>query len=220
MEIAVSSQDSFINEVTEEVRRDKLFRLMRRYGWIAVAFVMLVVGGAAVFEWQRAQARAEAEAAGDALLNALSEDAPEARAEVLAAIDGESAGRNAIVRLFQAAAEIEAGEDERALATLEDIAVDAEAPSVYRDLAVLKSVMISDAAPEERIARLEPLTRPGNLFRLLAIEQRALAEVELGQTETAIKTLNGILADAEQTEGLRRRASWLIVALGGTPEDP
>ena len=205
--------------MTEEVRRDKLFRLMRKYGWIAVALVVLVVGGAGTIEWQRAQARAEAEAAGDALLNALEEDAPTARAEVLAAIEGDSGGRNAIVRLFQAAAEIEAGEDGRALATLEEIAVDAEAPSVYRDLAVLKSVMISDAAPEERIARLEPLTRPGNLFRLLAIEQRALAEVELGQTQTAIETLNGILADAEQTEGLRRRASWLIEALGGTPGD-
>ena len=219
MEFAVSSQDSFINEVTEEVRRDRLFRLMRQYGWIAVAFVVLVVGGAAAFEWQRAQARAEAEAAGDALLNALSEDAPEARAEILAAIDGDSAGRSAIVRLLQAAAEIEAGKDGRALATLEGIAVDAETPTVYRDLAVLKSVMVSNVAPEERIARLEPLTRPGNLFRLLAIEQRALAEVELGRTETAIETLNGILADAERTEGLRRRASWLIVALGGTPED-
>ena len=69
------------------------------------------------------------------------------------------------------------------------------------------------------MARLEPLTKPGNLFRLLAVEQRALAEIELGRTETAIETLNGILADAEMTESLRRRASWLIVALGGTPED-
>ena len=215
----MSSQDSFISEVTEEVRRDKLFRLMRRYGWIAVAFVVLVVGGAAAFEWQKARARAEAEAAGDALLNAQSEDAPAARAEILAALDSGSAGRNAIVRLFQAAAEVEAGEEGRALATLEAISDDTEVPPVYRDLAVLKSVMISDAAPEERMARLEPLTKPGNLFRLLAVEQRALAEIELGRTETAIETLNGILADAEMTESLRRRASWLIVALGGTPED-
>lgn len=215
----MSSQDSFISEVTEEVRRDRLFRLMRRYGWIAVAFVVLVVGGAAAFEWQKARARAEAEAAGDALLNAQSEDAPAARAEILAGLDSGSAGRNAIVRLFQAAAEIEAGEEGRALATLEAISDDTEVPSVYRDLAVLKSVMISDAAPEERMARLEPLTKPGNLFRLLAVEQRALAEIELGRTETAIETLNGILADAEMTESLRRRASWLIVALGGTPED-
>ena len=215
----MSSQDSFISEVTEEVRRDKLFRLMRRYGWIAVAFVVLVVGGAAAFEWQKARAQAEAEAAGDALLNAQSEDAPAARAEILAALDSGSAGRNAIVRLFQAAAEVEAGEEGRALATLEAISDDTEIPPVYRDLAVLKSVMISDAAPEERMARLEPLTKPGNLFRLLAVEQRALAEIELGRTETAIETLNGILADAEMTESLRRRASWLIVALGGTPED-
>ncbi len=215
----MSSQDSFINEVTEEVRRDRLFRLMRRYGWIAAASVVLAVCGAAVFEWQRAQARSEAQAAGDALLDALSEDAPEARAAALAAIDGDSSGRGAVVLLLRAAAEIEAGERDRALAALAAVAADAEAPSVYRDLAVLKSVTLSDAAPEERVARLAPLSAAGNPFRLLAVEQRALAEIALGRTEAAIETLNGILADAERTEDLGRRAAWLIVALGGTPGD-
>ena len=31
----MSNPDSFIEEVTEEVRRDKLFALFRKYGWIA-----------------------------------------------------------------------------------------------------------------------------------------------------------------------------------------
>ena len=62
----MSNQDSFITEVSEEVRKDKLYALMRRYGWIAIALVVLVVGGASVFEWQKAKARAAAEATGDA----------------------------------------------------------------------------------------------------------------------------------------------------------
>ena len=66
----MSNQDSFINEVSEEVRKDKLYALMKRYGWIAVAVVVLVVGGASVVEWQRAKARAAAEATGDALMEA------------------------------------------------------------------------------------------------------------------------------------------------------
>jgi fermentation-respiration switch protein FrsA (DUF1100 family) len=42
----VSDTDSFIDEVTEEVRRDRLFGLMKRYGWIAALAVLLIVGGA------------------------------------------------------------------------------------------------------------------------------------------------------------------------------
>ena len=70
----VAEQDSFINEVTEEVRRDWLYALMRRYGWIAILLVVILVGGAAFNEWRKAGARAEAEAAGDALIAALQAD--------------------------------------------------------------------------------------------------------------------------------------------------
>ena len=56
----MSDTDSFIDEVTEEVRRDRLFGLMKRYGWIAALAVLLIVGGAAWNEWRKAQDRAAA----------------------------------------------------------------------------------------------------------------------------------------------------------------
>ena len=40
----MSDTDSFIDEVTEEVKRDRLFATMRKYGWIAVLIVLLLVG--------------------------------------------------------------------------------------------------------------------------------------------------------------------------------
>ena len=43
----MSNSDSFIDEVTEEVRKDRLFQLFRRYGWIAGVVIVLIVGGAA-----------------------------------------------------------------------------------------------------------------------------------------------------------------------------
>jgi len=66
----VSNTDSFIDEVTEEVRRDRLFALMRRYGWIAVLAILLLVGGAAWNEWRKAREASLAQAAGDALATA------------------------------------------------------------------------------------------------------------------------------------------------------
>ena len=58
----MANQDSFINEVTEEVRRDRLFTLFRRYAWIGITIVVLTVAGAAWNEWRKADARAEAQA--------------------------------------------------------------------------------------------------------------------------------------------------------------
>jgi hypothetical protein len=80
----VSDTDSFINEVTEEVRREKLFGYLRRYGWIGVACVLLLVGGAAFNEYRNAQARDAAQATGDALLGALSLNDPSATLDALA----------------------------------------------------------------------------------------------------------------------------------------
>ena len=216
----MSNQDSFINEVSEEVRKDKLYALMKRYGWIAIALVVLVVGGASVFEWQKAKARAAAEATGDALLSALSASSPADRAAAIAGFEPTGgAAQAAVVGLLQAAAETEAGEDAKARVTLSEIAASTDTPAIYRDLATLKAAMLPGGDPEDRIARLHPLMTPGNPYRLLAIEQRALAEIEMGNTDTAIQTLQDILADADRTEGLRRRASQLIVALGGTLEE-
>ena len=220
--ILVANQDSFINEVTEEVRRDRLYALMRKYGWIVALLIVVLVGGAALNEWRKASARAEAQAAGDAMIQALRSETAEDRASGLAAIETpDNPGRRAVLALLQSAASNENEDAEASAAALDAVIGDEAAPQVYRDLATLKRVMAGSGvlAPEDRISRLQPLMQPGNPFRLLAIEQRAFAEVELGQTDAAIETLQGILADAERTEDLRRRAQQLIVALGGSLDE-
>ena len=56
----MSDSDSFIDEVTEEVRRDRLFLLLRRWGWIGALLIVVVVGGAAWNEYRKAQEMARA----------------------------------------------------------------------------------------------------------------------------------------------------------------
>ena len=36
----MSDTDSFLQEVSEELRRDRLYRNIRKYGWIAILFVL------------------------------------------------------------------------------------------------------------------------------------------------------------------------------------
>lgn len=215
----VSDRDSFIDEVTEEVRRDRLFALMRRWAWVAVLAVLVLVGGAAWNEWRKAQDRAEARALGDAILAALETDAPAERAEALAEIDAESTGGQAVLRLLTAGERAAAGEDEQAADALNAIATDGELPEIYRQIASYKALIRQQETMEPATRRqgFEALAQPGSALRLLAEEQLALMQIEAGETDAALERLRGILADAEVTAGLRRRASQLIVALGGDP---
>ena len=49
----MSTPDSFIDEVTEEVRRDRLYALLRKYGWVGIAVVVAIVGWASWTEYPR-----------------------------------------------------------------------------------------------------------------------------------------------------------------------
>lgn len=208
--------DSFIEEVTEEVRRDRLFAAFRKYGWVGVVAIFALVGGSAFNEWQKAQARAVAEGFGDAILAALETENP---TEAMAAVpaQGPQAG---VLKLLSAAQATEDGKPEAALADLRAIAADASLPQSLRDLARIKAVIVAgDQMPAaERSAELEALAAPGAPFRLMALEQQALAALASGDRAGAIAIARSLLAEDGITSGLQQRAKELIVALGGEAE--
>jgi hypothetical protein len=212
----VSNPDSFINEVTEEVRRDKLFGYFRRYGWIAIVGVLLIVGGAAFREYRLAATQAESRAFGDALLDALDRDDPAARSAALAAVAA-SGQRRALLGLLQST---DPETDKAAtLAALASVADDATLPASYRDLAVLRRVLVAgaDLPAADRQALLDPIAAPGRPYRTLALEQLALLSVETGDISAAVTALEALRQDQEASPGLRRRAEQMIVALGEKP---
>lgn len=217
----MSNTDNFIDEVTEEIRRERLFLLMRRYGWIAVVAVLILVGGAAYHEWQKAQTRAAAEDLGDAMLTALEVEDPGARMAALDAVDPDGPGSAAILQMM-AAAEAMQENPADAAARLLKIAQMPDVALIYRQIATLKAVMIPDSGLDNtaRRAHLDDLTLAGGVIRLLAVEQLAYLDIAAGAPERAIEAMNTIAVAAEATPGLRRRATQVIVALGGEPDLP
>lgn len=217
----MANQDSFIDEVTDAVRRDRLFATFRKYGWIGILAVVLLVGGAAWNEWQKSKTQAAAEARGDAVLAALEDATPDARADAIGAVaQGQGGDLGAVLEMLAAGqATPEEGRD-AALKRLDALASKDGLDARYRDLAVLKSIALAwdTLKPEERIARLQPLTTPGAPYRVLALEQTAYAQADAGETDKAIEILRGLTDDAEATQALRQRASRMIVALGGSLE--
>ena len=213
----MSNSDSFINEVTEDLRRDRLFGLMRRYGWIAVLAILLLVGGAAWNEWQKAQRRAAAETAGSSLLAALRQPDAGARAAAISALEVRG-GEAAAVLLIEAASLAEAGDAAAADARLQTVADDPAHPRVWRDLASLKRVVLAGGtlAAADRVAVLDALAAPGAPFRTLALEQRALALVAADDREGAITVLEDLMVDQESSPELRVRSAQMLIALGAT----
>lgn len=211
----MSNPDSFIEEVTEEVRRDRLFRLFRKYGWVGVVIILGLVGGTAWTEWTNARDEARAEAFGDALIDALDHGTPEERREALAAVPSDG-GQAAILQLILAS---DPDEDKAAtLAALDRVAADTSLSTPYRDLAVLRRVLVAgaDQPLDERRTALQGIAAPGRPFRALAEEQLAYLLVEEGKTEDAIAALTTLMQDQEASASLRARLGQVITALGGT----
>ncbi len=215
----MSEIDHFIEEVTEEVRRDRLFALYRKYGWMVALAVVLIVGGAAYNEYRKAQEVAMARMTGDALLAALSANEAQARARALAGLEANTPDANAIVRMTEAAAQVEAGNIEAAVAALDRVASDGEVAVIYRDIAAFKALTLqADSLPPETLRqRFSALARPGGALRLLAEEQLALIDIAQGATQAALERLESIRQDAEASPALQQRVTRLIIALGGDP---
>lgn len=215
----MSEIDHFIEEVTEEVRRDRLFALYRKYGWMVALAVVLIVGGAAYNEYRKAQEVAMARMVGDAMVAALSANEAQARAEALSGLVANTPDADAIVRMMEAAAQVEAGNTEAAVAALDRVASDGEVSAIYRDIAMFKALTLQadSLPPEELRQRFSALARPGGALRLLAEEQLALIDIAQGEAQAALERLEAIRQDAEASTALQQRVTRLIIALGGDP---
>jgi hypothetical protein len=210
----VSNPDSFIEEVTEEVRRDRLFAAFRKYGWIGGLIVVAIVGGAAWSEWQKSQAMARAQGFGDALMEALDTGGEVERREALEAVS--ATGSQAAIKALMLAGDV-TGDKAAALAALDGLAADASQPEIYRDLAVLRRVMLAgtDQPLAERRAALDGISAAGRAFRPLAAEQLAYLLIEEGKRDEAIAALSVLMQDQDAPQALQGRVAQVITALGG-----
>jgi hypothetical protein len=211
-ETALSESDSFIQEVTEEVRQDRMFALWKKWGAYVLAGLVLIVGAAAFWSWNQAQERARAEDRGAALL------APDADPEALV---GSLEPPAEIVAEFAAAARLgRSGEMTEAARRYRGISARNDIAEHYRQLALLQAVRLEAAAlesgadPSAALAELAPLIE-GSPYALLARELAAALHLRAGDREAAHAELQAILADPAATSSLRLRAQEMLTASGG-----
>ena len=209
----MSETDSFIQEVTEEVRQDRMFRLWKKYGPYAVAGVVTFVAVSAGWSWMKYREVQQARETGGAFL--ASDIASVEDQEILiGSVDGPAA---VIARLRLAAAKAEAGDAQASAALYREIAGEAGLDRAYADLARLQAVRVGVAAmdPAEAVAELDPLTAEGAPYRVLALELRAMVRLNAGDADAAHADLTAIIGDPQATRESSQRALALLLSSGG-----
>jgi hypothetical protein len=209
-------------EVDEEVRRERLEKLWKRYGNFVIAACVLVVvavGAWRGYEWWQNKKAVESGAAFEAAV-ALAEagkhqDAEAAFAKLAA--DG-SAGYRPLARLREAA-ELAHTDKAAAIKAYDEIAADKSAGAVIDELAALRAgFLLVDTAPYSEIrARLEPLTGADKTFRHSARELLALSAWKSGDMAAARQWADMIITDPQTPQGTRTRAEMLseLIAASG-----
>lgn len=209
----MSQSDSFIDEVTEELRRDQLFRALKRWGWIGVLAVVALVGAATYREISTNRDLAAARDFGDAVIAALDLPDAEARAAALAEI-APSRSNQEMLLAFIRASDLSESDPVAAAAALRAIA---DAPDLlprYRDLALLRAHILAPLADQGLVdVTLARLAEDGAPFAGIAREMQALELLKAGDKEGANAALEALSEQSVVTLSQRQRISALIFAL-------
>ena len=214
----MSETDSFIREVTEEVRQERMLTYWKKWGPYIIGGVLVIVGAAAGWSWMQAQKKAEAEARGAVFIAADPE-----QSEQLIALPGQIEGPAKLIADLSAASAMAAeGRNEEAAEAYRAIAGQTGIEPVYGHLAALQALRLDAAAgkTDGAIEAIGALTGAKAPYRLLAMELRAALHLRAGETDAGHTDLHAILDDPTATADLRRRAIAILTATGGSAPDP
>ena len=218
------------DELNEDLRAERARALMKRYGGLGVAALVLVlacVGGWQGWEWRQRQ---QAAAAAGPYLAAMHEaDALPGGPSAQATADAEAfakvaatapEGYRTLARLREAALRWDSGDSTGALALWDQLGADTNADPVLRDLGSLLWAQhsVDQGNPADITARTAKLEAAGSPWRPLAQEVDALVALRQDDKEKAARTLRLLVADPLAAEGLRGRASALLTLLGAPAE--
>jgi hypothetical protein len=212
--------DTFLREVDENLRRDQLSGMARKYGgWLIAAVVLLLAGSGGWLYWQERQ---KTNAAKDSeLLAQVYTDIGAGKLQTVPQrLDAVAKDRSGAIRataLFTGAAvAIEQSDRPAALAKFNEIASNDKFAQPYRDLALIRatSMEFDTVAPEQVIARLQAMAKPGNPWFGSAGELTAMALIKQGKKNEAGRLFAAIAADRQVPDSIRARAVQIAGSLG------
>jgi hypothetical protein len=216
------SDDSFIREVNDEIRKDQAKAMWDRYGPALIAAVVLIILGTAAYVGYRYWDELRANRSGDAYSQALvladsgkNDDALAAFAQL------EKDGYGAyplLARMRAATVKADKGDVDAAVKDFDAVAADASIPAVLRDMAKLRAalLLVDHGSFADVSSRVEALTADTNPLRHSAREALGLAAWKGGKNADALKLFDQIAADEAAPRNIRQRATMMTGLIRGS----
>ena len=216
------SDDSFIREVNDEIRRDQAHALWDRFGPAILGLAILVVLGTAAFVGYRYWDESRANRSGDAFSQALKLANDGKSDDALAALQQlEKDGYGAyplLARMRAATVKADKGDFAAAVADFDGVAADTAIPQGIRDMARLRAalLLVDHGSFADVSSRVEALTADNNTLRHTAREALGLAAWKEGKTQDALKLFDQIAADDGAPRNARQRATLMSELIRGS----
>lgn len=220
MAVPPETNEAFLREVDEELRRDELARLWKRWGrvLIAVIAVGLIAFGAFLWwsDYQAKQAGVEGEkltAAIDQLSSGRTDQAIPTLRELSKSSRG---GYRAAAQLALGAIDSQKKDPKAAIAAFAAVAKDESIGKPFRDLALIRQTTMEfdTLPPDQVIARMKPLAAKGSPWAGSAGELIAVAQLKAGRPTEAGATFAALVADPAVPPSIRSRAAQMASVLG------
>jgi hypothetical protein len=220
--LALSPNDgeTFLREVDEELRRERVNKFFARYGWWVIGGAVLVLAAIGGFIWWQAH-RAEAVGAeGETLVEALTSIEAGNRAAAAPKIaqlsQSSIEGYRAAALFTRANTETAAGNAPAAIITLRSIAQNEDLDEAYRQAALIRqtSLEFDTLQPRVVIQRLGPLARPGSPWLGTAGEMVGIAHLKMHRPDLAGPIFAAIGRDEHAPGAIRARAVQMAASLG------
>ena len=216
------SDDSFIREVNDEIRREQAQALWDRFGPAILGLAILVVLGTAAFVGYRYWDESRANRSGDAFSQALKLANDGKSDDALTALQQlEKDGYGAyplLARMRAATVKADKGDFAAAVADFDGVAADTAIPQGIRDMARLRAalLLVDHGSFADVSSRVEALTADNNTLRHTAREALGLAAWKEGKTQDALKLFDQIAADDGAPRNTRERATLMSELIRGS----
>lgn len=212
MAVTPNTDEAFLREVDEELRRDQIVGVWKNYGRIIVG---LIIAGLAVFAgvlgwraWSHGAAEKQAIELQQAYDSLAGGNTQAAKAPIDKLAGDSAPGYRALAKMLQGNNLLAAGKTKEAAAKFGEIAADSAIGQPIRDLATIRQTQTEfDAlAPQTVIDRLKPLAASDSAWLGSAGEMTAMADLKLNRTAEARAMFKMIAESDKVPDSIRLRA--------------
>ena len=220
MAVSPNTDEAFLREVDEELRRDQMASYWTRYGfWIIGAIVLGLAVFAGVLYWRYHQQQVagrqgeQLSQVFDSLSNGKDADAQK---PLVTLAQSKVDGYRAIALFTQADILLKDKDTKGAAAKFAVIAKDGSLAQPFRDLALIRqtSAEYDTLKPDVVVNRLRPLAVAGSPWLGNAGEMVAVAYIRMNKPDLAGKLFGQIARDDKTPPSLRQRAVQMAGLLG------